>query len=375
MGGYFNQDAEFKTIISDLTAKINENIKPIDIWFVGEKEPVKYKGSVEAFSSDIATTRIANQKSSELHKIFNDIAAKTDSNDVSIFVSDCILSFPDDAVKKDPQINITAAPSTLKNNIFTTFSELKKRGQGVSIYAFKSKFYGTYYDYQNVKTKLKGNYRPFYVWVIANKDILKTFDTELSNISTFKPEKSLTFGLIEHPVNNYKILTQVENHGEWEVDDDNDAAISKIEIPKNDSIKFCVALNLDNLPAYAQDDKYLQKNLHVVTSGCQTSFVVMPKPAINVNKLTGPSQPKIYENATNFLIFSVPAMNMRNAQIAVTLPLHYDTWYQDWSCLNDKNVLATQNKTFDFVYLINGVTEAYDSRNKNYIDFSIQLSK
>lgn len=61
MAGYFKQDAEFKTIISDLSAKINKNIKPLSIWFIADST-TKYSQDVDQFSSDIATTKIADQK-------------------------------------------------------------------------------------------------------------------------------------------------------------------------------------------------------------------------------------------------------------------------------------------------------------------------
>ena len=68
-------------------------------------------------------------------------------------------------------------------------------------------------------------------------------------------------------------------------------------------------------------------------------------------------------------------MNLSKAQIEVNLPLQYDTWYQDWSSADDKDIKAQSGKTFAFEYLINGVKEAYETRNKNYLNFSIQLNK
>jgi hypothetical protein len=154
MGGYFKQDADYKTIVSDLTTKINKNIKPLDIWFVAETAS-KYGKSAEQLSADFATTKIADQKSSELHKIIANITAKNDSNDVTILVSDCILSFPDKDILANKEINRQEAPNALKNNIYSTFADLKKRGLATSIYAFKSKFYGKYYNYQDGQTELK----------------------------------------------------------------------------------------------------------------------------------------------------------------------------------------------------------------------------
>jgi hypothetical protein len=371
MGGYFNRDAEFKTIVSDLTVKLSK-IKPVDIWFVADSA-TRYPKDVESFSADIATTKPAIQKSSELHKILGQIAAKTDSNAVSVFVSDCILSFSNADVKANPEVNKTDAYS-LKNKIFSTFTELRKRGQAVDIYAFKSKFYGTYYDYQNVKIKINGSPRPFYIWVIGHKDLLKDFNSRLSGISTFKPEQSLQFGLLDQPVSKAQLLTQVEKNGSW-IKGENETEITDLEIPQNDSLKFCTALNLDSLPAYVQNSKYLQDNLQIKTNGCLATVVAKEKSAIDKSKLRGGRQPEIFANATHFLVFSVASMDLKNASIQVVLPKKYDTWYQNWSTMDDKGKNAFEQKTFAFEYLANGIMEAYETKNKNYIDFPIHLSK
>ena len=68
-------------------------------------------------------------------------------------------------------------------------------------------------------------------------------------------------------------------------------------------------------------------------------------------------------------------MNLSEAKIQVTLPLQYDTWYLDWSCPDDKDIANAENKTFAFEHLIKGVKEAYETKNKNYIDFSLTLNK
>lgn len=373
MGGYFNRDADYKTIISDLTTKIDKNIRPIDIWFIADTL-IHYQGSTDAFSSDIATTRIANRKSSELHDIFNKIAAKTDSNDVSLFVSDCILSFPDEAIKVNPEINRTEAPNALKNHIFSTFTELRQRGLAVSVYAFTSKFYGKYYDYQNVKRTLNGQYRPFYVWVIASRELLKRFDDRLADINSFKPLKSLHFGINNQSVNEAGLLTQVEKNGSW-VPGEGKGTLEDVEMPKNDSLRFCLALNLDSLPAYVRTGNYLQQRLQIASEGCSASFRLREKSAINGAALTGPTQPLLFEQSSHFLIVSVSRMDLKDAAIHFTLPIASDTWFNDWSTDNDKETPVTQTKTFAFRHLIDGVIDAYSTKEKNYIDFFIHLSK
>jgi len=371
MGGYFKKDADYKEIISDLVVKVSNFDVPLDIWFVADSMS-KYKKTVTDFTSDIATTRIADQKSSELHRIISQIADKTDSATVSILVSDCILSFPVNEVKANWEINKTDASSTLKNNIYTTFSALKKRGLATSVYAFKSKFYGVYYDYHNVKTKLNGESRPFYIWVIGSTGLLTKFDDRLAGISSFRPEQALHFGLLDSVISNYDIVPGVEKIGKWKVKGGN---IEEIEPTASQPAQFCVAVNLSQIPAYARQVKYLEENLQLDCKGCKATIKVKTKQDADISKLKTEKQKNQIEAASHVFLISVNEMNLANGNIKLVLPLKYDSWYQGWSTMDDRDAKATINKTFAFEHLIHGVMEAYETKNKNLIDFSIILNK
>lgn len=376
MGGYFKGNAEFPTIISDLTAKIDKSIKPIDIFFIAETTD-KFNGSPQALSSEIANRKVSSQKSSQLHKIIADIAERTDSFDISLLVSDCILSFTDAEIKKDPEINKNAAPSTLKNNIYATFADLnKKKGFGASVYAFKSKFNGTYYDYQNRKIELKGEPRPFYVWVIGRKDILAKFDAQLADISSFKPENELHFGLADEAVTTFKIFPTIEREGaDWMENGDRNG-IESVGDPKKAPVQFCVGLDLSKLPPYAQTVSYLQEHLVLDPKGCEASFKIIPKKDVDVSKLRSEPQKAAFEQCTHMMLVKVTSLALKNASIAARLPLRYDTWYQDWSCMEDKNLSAScSGKTFALEHMINGVREAYETKNADYINIDLKLQK
>lgn len=372
MGGYFNNSTEYKTVVTDLASKVANFDKPLDVWLVADSLN-KFKGSVADFTNQIATTKIANQKSSELDKIFDEIARKTDSTEVSIFLSDCILSFPAKDVKKDWELNRTNASSTLKNHIYTTFSALKKRGQAASVYAFKSKFHGTYYDYHNVKTKLNGDMRPFYVWVIGSTRMLADFDKRLAHISTFHPEQMLTFGLIDSALKSYSIIQGVEKRGKWSL---SDGEVTDVEPTASEPSQFCLALNLDSLPQYARDTAYLNHHLQLTAKGCKAVFTVKDKNDADKSKLKTTKEKARIEDATHVILVSVTEMTLPNADVKLVLPLQYNDWYKSWSVMDDRDVKgASAGKTFAFEHLINGVIEAFDTGNKNLIELSIKISK
>jgi hypothetical protein len=371
MGGYYKGNA-FRDVVSDLVTKIDKNIHPVDIFYTAERTE-KFNGSPQQFSSEIARVSISPQKSSQLHKIIEDIAAKNESGHISLLVSDCILSFPDADIRRDREINRNNASSTLKSNIFATFADLRKRGIGASIYAFKSPFNGTYYDYQNNKTQLNGTQRPFYVWVIGEMALLQKFNAQLRDISSFRPEKELHFGGSESAVATYDIIPQVERQGSWMK---TQGGIKDVKLKKGDGMQAALGVDLSALPAYAQEVDYLQENLQVQTTGCTATITVKKKSSVDRSKLKSQPQIEDFEKATHIFLLKVSDMPLAEATVTYRLPLRYDTWYTAWSCMDDKNLAAScAERTFGFEHLVNGVREAYEAKNNFYVDGVVKLSK
>ncbi|MFD2584927.1 hypothetical protein ACFSR6_20690 [Pedobacter vanadiisoli] len=376
MNGYFGGNTEYKQIVTDLAVKIDKEISPTSINFISDTIR-SFPNNATAFSSHIATTKLAIDKSSQLHEIFKKIALNTKGEDVSIFISDCILSFPNKVVKANPSINKTSASSTLKNNIYSTFIDLKNNKQAASLYAFSSQFFGTYYDYQNVKTKLPGTVRPFYIWVIAKNNILPVFDEKLIRITDFKPEQSLHFGLIDNMVNQYHILTQLGMVGEWAlIKSDNkqsDVGIENVKTAKNNPQEFYAAVDLSTLPPYAQKPEYIAKNLKLNQKGCTAAVTVSVKGS--ADRLKSNKQKTFFAQATHIIKVTIKNIQLENASLQITLPLQYDTWYQNWSTMDDKQVKTLGKKTFAFQYLVNGIMEAYNNTDKNFIDLKFQINQ
>ncbi len=373
MGGYFNpiQSTEFKSVVTDLISKVNQNVKPVKIAFIAEST-VRYNKSVSDFNREIATISIAPQKSSQLHRIIDQISSETGKGHVSILISDCILSFPDKDIKNNPEINRIQANLTLKDDLYNTFSKMKKKHYGASVYAFTSQFYGTYYDYQNVKARLRGESRPFYIWVIGDRDLLTQFNLALNDIPSFKPSNSLHFGSNEKPVVEYEIIPQLGKKGKWSKTRD---GLEDIEFVGKEPLQFFIGLDLAQLPAYAQDLNYLQKNIRISATGSPVKFQFRKKESFDKSKIKSQPQLKQFQNATHILMIEMNNLSMSESQLNVSLPMKYDTWYQAWSTMNDKSLVGRQNKTFALEHMIDGVLEAYDSRNKEFIKFSINLIK
>ena len=242
MGGYLKGGTAFKDVVSEVVTKAN-TIKPVTVYTISDA-PKPYAGSLTAFVEGLATTPLATGRSSELHKVFRQVGERAKGNNIAVLVSDCILSFPDVAIKNNPNINQTDASSVLKSEIYDQFTQLNKAGIGATVYAYTSPFNGTYYDYQNHKQKLSGESRPFYVWVIGKQELLDQFNTQLQELLTAKPAKQLSFGSGK-ALTAYELFFSLNKKGDWRVEKGN---VTELAVKPAKPAEFAIGLNLSSLP-------------------------------------------------------------------------------------------------------------------------------
>ncbi len=159
MAGYLKGSTDFVKMIPNLLVAIEHKVDSgrlkLHNYYIAESV-LPFNGTTEDFIYTIATRHPAREKSSEMHKIFQMIADRTDSNDISMFVSDCILSYSDADIKGNMEINREKAEGGLKPFITSTFSKLQNKNEMcASVYGFNSDFDGTYYTYQNNRLPIK----------------------------------------------------------------------------------------------------------------------------------------------------------------------------------------------------------------------------
>ena len=375
MAGYFNGPTEFvkdiPNLLVDIEGKELGGKGPLTIYYVADSL-TRYTKTTKDFIRDISTTRVANEKSSEMHKILEMIASKTDSNDISIFVSDCILSYPDNIIKANPEVNKQKAPGELKALVKATFLRLKKDGISASLYGFSSAFFGNYYTYQNAKIKLNGEQRPYYLWVIGNKELVTKFNKQLASVNNFKPVIDLNFGLFDRTIDKYETFFTYEREGKWEIKDN---VISDLEATKKKPASFAVAIDLSALPNSISEPEYLNK--HLKTSSENLDFriknVLLTKD-LDKSKLK-PREKEYLEANTHVIVIEVTDIYKDNAKIDLNLPLIYDNTYKDLSTMDDRTLDSIPGKTFAFEHLIDGVREAYENSNESFIHISIPVKK
>lgn len=371
MGGYLKGGTEFKDIVSEIVTKANQ-IKPVTVYTIAGK-PQSYTGDVNSFVTSLATTPLATGRSSELHNIFKEVGDKAKGNSIAILVSDCILSFPDADIKRNVEINRTDASSVLKNAIYDQFASLSKQGIGATVYAFRSAFNGTYYTYQNQKQPLVGESRPFYVWVIGKQGLLATFNQQLQEMLTTKPARQLDFGA-GSGFKKYDLLFSLNKKGDWRAERGNVTEIKSGR--KSEPVEFAIAMDLSTLPSYAQTESYLKQNLAIKAENATLKLVsVKRRENVNTTQRLSDREMKLLTANSHVLTFRVESQFDEEATVGLRLPVRFDTWYSDWSTMDDRKLDERRNKTFALEHLMNGVREAYQSSGNDFVTVSFKLIK
>lgn len=378
MAGYLKGSTDFVKTIPNLLIAIEQKIDsgktPMHTYFIADTI-TPFSGTTKDFIYEISIKQPAKEKSSEMHKIFKMIADKTDSNDISMFVSDCILSYSDKDIEENPEINREKAEGGLKPFITSAFNDLqKKNDMCASVYGFNSNFNGTYYTYQNNKIPVKGNVvRPYYIWVIGNRDLLKKFNSELKKLESFKPDNiSIDFGIFDKPITDYTVFFKYKKGGVWEA---GDKGITNVEVSKTKPVTFAIGVDLSSLPDYVKDTIYLLQNLRSSNDNIDFKIVrVLLQQNIDRSDLKKNEQ-DAFNKSTHLFLIEINNIYKPKADVRISLPLEYDTSYRKLSIMDDRKISSISGKTFAFQYLVDGVRSAYQNSNQEFINISVPVKK
>lgn len=378
MAGYLKGTTDFVKTIPNLLIAIEQKIDsgktPMHSYYIADTI-TPFAGTTKDFIYEISTKRPAKEKSSEMHRIFKMIADKTDSNDISMFVSDCILSYSDKDIKSNPEINREKAEGGLKPFITSAFNDLqKKNDMCASVYGFNSNFNGTYYTYQNNKIPVNGNVvRPYYLWVIGNRDLLKKFNGELKKLESFKPDNiSIDFGIFDKPITDYTVFFKYKKSGEWET---GNKGLTNVEVSKTKPATFAIGADLSSLPDYVKDTAYLLQNLNRNNDNIDFKIVrVLLQKSIDRSDLKKNEQ-DAFNKSTHLFLIEINNIYKPTADVRISLPLQYDTSYRKLSIMDDRKIASLSGKTFAFQYLVDGVRSAYQNANQEFINISIPIKK
>jgi hypothetical protein len=382
MNGYVNGNTQFKGAIRDLLVmlKYYYDEKNLKINFINSDiYPTNIEGNIINFSKSLNTKtfKVGNTSSSNLNNIFNQILKKTSQNTISILLSDCIYS-----IKGNKTEDLLSDQKSLTKDAFLTKFK-NKEPLATTIVKLNSSFSGTYYDKNDKKTQLKNMSRPYYMSIIGSEKAMASFNSNIelskNKVEGFENKYNLTLKDYSKEVYYSVVNTKVDS-GRYKPDRayNNNGAINGIEdVCVNDrnssSFIFSVALDLSNVPI---EDSYVSdKSNYSIGEG---DYKIKGVYKFDKKQL-GPSSinmlAKTKAEPTHYIVFESTKPNFTN--LSFSLKKQIPNWVYSTTTNDDSNILESPNSTFGIKYLIEGITEAYEteSKNSNYLELTINIKK
>jgi len=336
MDGYMCNGSELKDAIYGYASTLSSYADSTELNYINSKI-IPYRNEIKSFIRNLDPHHFhiagGNTSNSDIAAMFESILNQTDNNTVSIFVSDCILDVPNgDATDFFENRSIDV------RNAFTRHLN-KHTDLGVEIFRLESTFKGWYY-YSIGREFLDNVKRPYYMWIIGNKNILAYVN------------KQVPFTEIKHGVKNYFAFSS-NSVVPFEITNTKSMAKGNQCIPtkkRNGDYEFLIKTNF-------------QSTLQGIDVLSNTSNYNTITPDITVNgvtELTGPSS-SLYSHMIRVIITNTSKSFAERISLK---PLSVPVWLEEANDDSGKDVKRNIDKTTGIKYLIQGVADAYKKQEQ-----------
>lgn len=384
MDGYINGNTEFKGAIRDLLVLLKHyygNANNIKVHFINSQiRETDTEADLAMFSQNINAQWSAegeNRSSSNLNNIFKQILEKTDSSSISILFSDCIYSIDGQDAE-----GLLSDQKSLTKDAFLSHWRANSIALATTIVKMKSKFTGTYYDKNNKKTTLSELQRPYYICIIAGKNVIDDFNNKIplqqGSIEGFDNKYIISSDAAADSI-YYSILLSSYNEGRFKPQRNRNSGnyihgIEDIKLNNRSGqpFAFAVAVDMKNVPV---ENDYLLNPYNYVLSN--QNFIVKEIVKVDQEKINPSDWVKISnENPTHIIVLEATGTAFNN--ITIALKKQAPQWIEQSNIIDDSNILENLDKTFGIKYLIRGIAEAYETLypdDKNYFELNLKINK
>jgi len=334
MDAYMCAGSNLKDAVFDYVSDLKRLTTSCSLYYINSKV-IPYNGELNSYIKDLTPQSFAkaggDRSNTDLRDIFEKIIRANGKQSVSVFVSDCILDIPDNAIDFFGNCQVS-----IKN----TFNEALSAnpGLGVEIIKLESKFEGYWYCGHN-RELLKDVKRPYYIWVIGDQRYLADFNKKV-------------------PVEN--IIGGIKEYSAYAAPQKIPFDITKSTYVTNHSGKINVEV-LINLRGSLQSGT-MCKNTALYKSANPAQVTVA-----SVNEITDASNR--YSHVVTLEIENPETLKLE------TLTFSYPylaTWVSNSDDTTGANVKNNLDKTTGLMALIKGVAEAYKN-STTYGSVSFEL--
>jgi hypothetical protein len=335
MNGYMCNGSNLKDAVYDYVSDLkNEKGTTCNLFYINS-QIIPCKESLDDYIKNLTPSSFAkaggNLKNTDLRNIFKLIMNNHKANTVSVFVSDCILDIPQSA---------TGFFGNCQVSVKNTFNEAiaKYPSLGVEIVKLQSKFDGYWFCGKN-KQMLNGVKRPYYIWIIGDKNIL---------------------AMLNEKVPVAKIIGGIDDYCAYSTSQPILFDINQKKYAVNHANKINVEVLADLRPAL--QEKSLLENIYQYTPENPIQTKVLSIRPIS-------KQGSKYSHVINLELSSPQTLK------TVSVSLNYPEIAQWVKLSNDSTGIYGNSidKTTGIQYLIQGVADAYrDHLNFGTIAFNLK---
>lgn len=323
MDAYMCPGSNLKDAVFDYVSDLKKYAKDCSLYYINS-QTIPYKGDLQSFIKDLTPASFSkaggNRTNTDLRDIFNRILTEQTANTVTVFVSDCILDIPENAIDffGNCQVSIKSA-----------FNDALSRNPnlGVVIMKLQSKFEGYWYCGKNSE-KLSNVNRPYYIWVIGDKEYIADLNKKV-------PVSDIIGGIKEYCAFSGKspIAFDIEKN------------IYVVNRTKKIQVQILIDLS-----------KSLQSELIIKNVGQYKSSNPAQTIITSVEQITTSNSP--YSHVIELEISNPETI--KNETVTFTYP-YLASWVETSNDSTGKNVTENIDKTTGISSLIRGVAEAYKS--------------
>ena len=334
MDAYMCAGSNLKDAVFDYVSDLKRLTTSCSLYYINSKI-ILYNGELKSYIKDLTPQSFAraggNRGNTDLRDIIEKIIRANGKQTVSVFVSDCILDIPENAI--DFFGNCQVSIKNTFNEALSATPDL-----GVEIIKLDSKFDGYWYCGHN-RELLKDAKRPYYIWIIGSQKYLAEFNKKV-------PVENIIGGIKEYSAYaapqkipfDMNRSTYVTNHS------------GKINV----EILVNLRGSLQNSDLYKNTAQYKSANPSQVTviSVCEITDASSPYSHVITLEIDNPETLKL-----ETLTFSYP---------------YLATWVSNSDDTTGTNVKENLDRTTGLMALIKGVAEAYKN-STTYGSVSFEL--
>lgn len=362
MDGYVKGVTEFEqsiySYISDI--KLADFCSSLNLNYINSKilrQPDDVSDFIERLEPSNFKIKGGDRSTTDISNLFQKIMAEQGKDDVAILISDFVFS----PGKKDASEYLTNQQIGIKTQFVTRLKE--DPAYAAILYRLVSKFDGKYYNKIDKPTQIKAD-RPFFVWLLGNKDQLQRLTSEIKKENMKGHGVDHTFCISKMTAATPYGILPMPRIGTFQIDPANvKTSILKAKTDnKAVGSKFVVSFGVD-YSGFLLEDSYLTD---------PANYEVNNK-AYTVEISRNPNTSSSYTHIIKLKLDpSQPVISRGN--IKVSLLKKSAPWAEEFTDNDgeDINAEGAMEKTFGLKTLIDGVYDAYKA-DATYASFTINI--